>query len=171
MKALIFDMDGVLVDVSNSYRLAIKETVKFFTGTEIQDSEIQELKNKGGFNNDWNLTAALIKAKVKKARKEEVVMKFQKLYLGKNYDGFINNEDWILKKDVLEELKSKFKLGIVTGRPREEAEYALRKAGITAIGVLPPGAEPNLKKTLQDNGAKLVLDNINNIKILLIEDQ
>ena len=31
---IIFDMDGVLVDVSESYRAAIQATVLHFTGTE-----------------------------------------------------------------------------------------------------------------------------------------
>ena len=32
---LLFDMDGVLVDVSQSYRLVIKKTAEFFTSKEI----------------------------------------------------------------------------------------------------------------------------------------
>src|SRR3989338_2424146 len=51
---LIFDIDGVLVDVSKSYRAAIKQTVEHFTGKEITLEEIQALKNKGGYNNDWD---------------------------------------------------------------------------------------------------------------------
>jgi phosphoglycolate phosphatase-like HAD superfamily hydrolase len=31
VEALIFDIDGVLVDASESYRLAVCEAVKFFT--------------------------------------------------------------------------------------------------------------------------------------------
>ena len=36
INALFFDMDGVLVDVSRSYRRAIEETVSHFTGREIE---------------------------------------------------------------------------------------------------------------------------------------
>jgi len=35
-KALLFDMDGVLVDVSQSYRLAIKKTAEYFAGQEVE---------------------------------------------------------------------------------------------------------------------------------------
>jgi len=44
LEALLFDMDGVLVDVSASYRLAIKKTVERFLGKDISLEEIQEYK-------------------------------------------------------------------------------------------------------------------------------
>ena len=60
LKALLFDMDGVLVDVSRSYRRAIEETVLHFTGRKIQSNTVQRYKNLGGFNDDWKLTHAII---------------------------------------------------------------------------------------------------------------
>ncbi len=36
---LIFDMDGVLVDVTESYRAAIQATVKHFTGNDLSRSD------------------------------------------------------------------------------------------------------------------------------------
>jgi len=41
---IVFDMDGVLVDVSESYREAIVQTVRHFTGAEITRAQIQEYK-------------------------------------------------------------------------------------------------------------------------------
>ncbi|MEK6869746.1 MAG: histidinol-phosphate transaminase, partial [Nanoarchaeota archaeon] len=67
---LIFDIDGVLVDVSKSYRVAIKQTVEHFTGKEITLDEIQALKNRGGYNNDWDATEELIKEKGKNIGKQ-----------------------------------------------------------------------------------------------------
>ena len=40
-KAVLFDMDGVLVDVSNSYRLVVKKTVNHFLNREISLDTIQ----------------------------------------------------------------------------------------------------------------------------------
>src|SRR4051794_4829992 len=57
---LVFDMDGVLVDVSESYRATIIETVRHFTGKEVARDTIQEYKNQGGWNNDWALSQRLI---------------------------------------------------------------------------------------------------------------
>ena len=127
MKALIFDMDGVLVDVSKSYRLAIQKTAGFFLKKKIDPAEIQQLKNAGGYNNDWDLTEALVKNKGAKVEKGELIEKFQEYYLGENFRGLIKNEKWLLNIDVLARLKSKYKLAILTGRPKSEAEYALKR--------------------------------------------
>jgi len=128
-KALIFDIDGVLVDVSNSYRTAIAKTVEYFTKKEVQPFEISQLKQQTGFNNDWDLSEALIKKRGYCISKEEIIKKFQELYLGKNgVGGFIENEKWLIKKEILEELSKKYVLGILTGRPKEEAFIALDNA-------------------------------------------
>jgi len=56
--AVVLDIDGVLVDVSDSYRRAIVESVDRVYGRTIDDAAIQGFKNAGGFNNDWELTYA-----------------------------------------------------------------------------------------------------------------
>lgn len=71
LNTLIFDMDGVLVDVSHSYRTAIIQSVETFFRVGMRLSAVDEtplltpkdvsqLKNAGGFNNDWDLTTAFI---------------------------------------------------------------------------------------------------------------
>ena len=45
---IVFDMDGVLVDVSESYRAAIQATVRHFTGVEPTNDDVQSWKNRGG---------------------------------------------------------------------------------------------------------------------------
>ncbi len=47
---LVFDMDGVLVDVTESYRETIARTVGHFTGARPSNEQIQELKNSGSWN-------------------------------------------------------------------------------------------------------------------------
>ena len=56
--AVVLDVDGVLVDVADSYRRAIIETVERRHGTRIERATIQRFKDAGGFNNDWELTDA-----------------------------------------------------------------------------------------------------------------
>ncbi len=53
---IVFDMDGVLTEVSESYREAIVQTVLHFTGQRITRDLIQDYKNQGGWNNDWALS-------------------------------------------------------------------------------------------------------------------
>lgn len=128
-EVILFDMDGVLVDVSNSYRLAIKKTVENFSNKEITFKDIEAYKNRGGYNNDWDITEAILKNLGISVSRNEIIQSFQQYYLGNNFNGFIENEKWLLERSTINKLKQNYKLGIVTGRPRIEAEYALKKAG------------------------------------------
>jgi len=56
--AVVLDVDGVLVDVADSYRRAIVESVATVYGETIEREAIQQFKDAGGFNNDWELTDA-----------------------------------------------------------------------------------------------------------------
>ena len=56
--AVVLDIDGVLVDVADSYRRAIVESVDRVYGRTVDDAAVQQFKNAGGFNNDWELTYA-----------------------------------------------------------------------------------------------------------------
>lgn len=58
--AVVLDVDGVLVDVADSYRRAILETVQRRHGATIERETIQRFKDAGGFNNDWELTDAAV---------------------------------------------------------------------------------------------------------------
>ena len=49
---IVFDMDGVLAEVTESYREAIVQTVEHFTTKRVGHDLIQQYKNAGGWNND-----------------------------------------------------------------------------------------------------------------------
>ncbi|WP_330632109.1 TIGR01548 family HAD-type hydrolase [Halocatena halophila] len=57
--AIVLDIDGVLIDVHDSYRRAVVESVEQVYGTTVSKSAIQPFKNASGFNNDWELTHAI----------------------------------------------------------------------------------------------------------------
>lgn len=125
---LIFDIDGVLVDVSKSYREAIRQTAGYFLGRNVVVSEVDAVKNKVGMNNDWDATYALIDNP--DISYDAVKEYFQKIYLG----GLINKEKLLISKKELELLKNKYKkLGIATGRPKTEAEYVIKKNRLEKI--------------------------------------
>ena len=130
-EAILFDMDGVLVDVDLSYRMAIKKTAEFFVKEEISFDEIQSYKDKGGYNDDWNLTEAIILSRKKKITKIGIINIFQQFYLGRDFDGFIQNEQLIIDPHILEKISEDFKLGIVSGRPRKELDYTLKRFKIS----------------------------------------
>jgi HAD superfamily phosphatase len=67
----LFDIDGVLVDVRNSYSLAIKMTIEFITKLVIgrsfsrklvSDTLLLKFKQTGGFNNEVDICYAIILA-------------------------------------------------------------------------------------------------------------
>jgi pyrophosphatase PpaX len=66
--AVIFDMDGVLVDAAMSYVAAAVDTVAGYSPLvldgltpEVDAHWVTTLKNAGGFNNDWDLSSALLR--------------------------------------------------------------------------------------------------------------
>jgi len=227
MDILIFDMDGVLINVSRSYRETIQRTVQVYLETclgfkkgkrePVTKEDISLFKSAGGFNNDWDLTSGLLlyflsisgfplspkkrkfssigevvshlKARssdlnknitqlvqkknlppfirkvksgggglkgVRKALKgswegwiygdgdlnqENVVKRiFQEVYLGKKFTSFYHlpplfhkkqglylQERLIIPKGILSSLRKRYRLGIASGRPRFEAELALKR--------------------------------------------
>ncbi len=225
---LVFDIDGVLFDVQNSYREAILETYKEFKGEEISKNAIQEAKNKGGLNCDWALTQYLLKENGVDVSLDDVIEKFQKHFFSKKADGsmgLIDREEIIIKKDLIKNLNKKYDLCVFTGRPEDEAKYSLQKYGIldyfniiitknslteneqkphpaglnlikksaiyknilyfgdtkddmicaksadvNCVGILPPqDKSKKLANELIENGAKIVLNNINEIRKVLWE--
>lgn len=125
---LVFDMDGVLVDVSDSYLATIAATVAHFVGRTPAAGAIARYKNAGGWNNDWMLAHQLIKdAGNVDVVYEEVVEIFQRIFLGDNNDGLITRERWIPEKGLLEKLGQSHALAIFSGRPRQEIEVTLAR--------------------------------------------
>ncbi len=57
--AVVLDIDGVLVDVADSYRRAVVDTVQRVYGETLDRAAIQPFKDAGGFNNDWLVTDAI----------------------------------------------------------------------------------------------------------------
>jgi HAD superfamily hydrolase (TIGR01548 family) len=122
---IVFDMDGVLVEVTESYRATIQATVKHFTGSEPTRPEIQDWKNRGGWNDDWLLSTAMVKERGGARTYEEVVDYFQKLFLGDNNDGLILKEEWIAQGNLFERLAENHTLAVFTGRLSWEAAITL----------------------------------------------
>lgn len=124
---LVFDMDGVLVEVSRSYREAIRETVQHFTGELVTHDLIQDFKNAGGWNNDWLLSHRLIADRGKSVEYAEVVDYFNQVFLGENGDGLIRYEQWMPHPGLLPSLAERTSLAIFTGRAKFEADITLQR--------------------------------------------
>jgi HAD superfamily phosphatase len=140
-------MDGVLVDVSESYRETIQQTVAHFTGSRVTREAIQEWKNRGGWNDDWALSTAMIRAAGVDADYDAVVKYFQTLFHGNGANGLLLRERWIASAGLLERLSERFQLALFTGRLRWEAELTLRRfaPGLRFEPIVGAGDVPNHK--------------------------
>jgi HAD superfamily phosphatase len=118
-------MDGVLVDVTESYRESIVVTVEHFTGKQIDRDAIQDYKNAGGWNNDWLLSQKICADHGVAVPYDQVIREFNRVFLGNNGDGLINRERWIVQPGLLERLARDYHLSIFTGRDRFEARITL----------------------------------------------
>jgi phosphoglycolate phosphatase-like HAD superfamily hydrolase len=231
MDLLIFDMDGVLIDVSGSYRKTIQQTIKIYLETclgfrrrknwLVTDEEVSLFKSVGGFNNDWDLTSGILlyllsisgippfqKRKkfsniqdvvsylitksskfqlntsslsqkihldhfLKKVKssggglkgvrlalkaswdgwvyhsgdldRENLVKRiFQEVYLGRKFHSYYHlrplfykgkglylQESLLIPRKILSLFRKKLRMGIATGRPRFEAELAMKRFNLT----------------------------------------
>lgn len=130
LKILIFDVDSVLVDVTRSYHRTIVDTVRYFTGCRVRRSQIHVWKNRSGYNDDWKLTADWIRSLGVHVPYRRVVRKFQQLYRGRNFNGNIAQERWLLERRRLKRLARRYELGVFSGRPRRELLHTLEKFGV-----------------------------------------
>jgi HAD superfamily phosphatase len=140
--AVVFDIDGVVRDVSNSYRRAIADTVEYFTKAAYRPTplDIDQLKSEGVWNNDWEASQELIYRyfSVQGQSREElqldynaIVAFFQSRYRGpdpNNLTGYICDEPLLLQPSYLDELtQGGIAWGFFSGATRVSANYVLEK--------------------------------------------
>ena len=129
-QAILFDLDGVLADVSRSYRMSIIETAKSF-GVEVTLDDISAIKAQGNANNDWDVTQRMLASRGVELSLAEVTERFESIYQGtEDVPGLRSTETLMVERSWLESLRERYPLAIVTGRPREDAVRFLREKEI-----------------------------------------
>lgn len=153
--AILFDMDGTLIDEIASYWEAIRRTAAHLLAAPVAMEEVAEIKALPGFNNDHDTAWALVgrrlhgtirapddadRASYAYRRLRNV---FQTYYLGDRLWHELSGEeppfDWaeplmaretpLVTLETLAQLHD-YRLGIATSRPRAEALIALRRHGL-----------------------------------------
>lgn len=128
---IIFDVDGVLVDVRGSFHKTVLETVRFFTGKRVTRKEFQSWKSKSGFNDDWKLSTAWVQSLGANNSYDEVKSKFVELYWGTDGNpGNVVREKWLLPRANLKRLAKRAELALFTGRVRQETDYTLDRCRV-----------------------------------------
>ncbi len=124
---VVFDMDGVLVDPTRTFRLALIETVRHFTGIEVAPEDVVRIKNEGGYNDNSAIAMLYVREAEVDASLDEVRQYGRKLYWGENADGLIRNERGLAEDGLLERLSQTHRLAIFTGRGMPAALHSLRR--------------------------------------------
>ncbi len=125
-EALLFDLDGVFADVSQSYRQAVIGTAGTY-GVQVTEEQISAAKARGNANNDWRVTRELLADHGVSTELDEVTERFEKLYQGTDEEpGLWAEEELLVDLDFFEKLADLgLPMGVVTGRPRRDAERFL----------------------------------------------
>ena len=113
---ILFDIDGVLVNINSSYNLAIKKTVNFvlknITGKAnlngvVTDEIILRLRQSGGFNNDVDATYAIVLALLTKGGMDIQESRRFLSIVAKNADegGIVSVESFLSSSESHSEVK------------------------------------------------------------------
>ena len=136
-EAIIFDLDGVLADVSRSQSTAIIETGRSF-GADLSLADIEQAKAEGESNDDWLLTWGLCRAKGVDVALDAVTDRYEALYQGA--DGVVGlkiQETPIVDTATWSRWAESRPLAVVTGRPRGDAVEFLERfdlaGGVSAL--------------------------------------
>jgi HAD superfamily phosphatase len=129
---LIFDVDGVLVDVRRSYWLSALETMRCLTGKRVTWSELHKWKSMPGNNDDWSMVSNWATAVGLPTTYEEARDAFQQFYWGKNgKPGNVQKEKLLVTPRQIVRWAQRFELDLFTGRTRQEFSYTFDRWSAT----------------------------------------
>jgi len=145
-EALLLDLDGVLADVAGFQVTAIVETAASF-GVGVTRRDIEEAKAAGDADDDWELTRRLCADAGVEVSISAVIDRFETLYQGVDgLEGLKLREEALVEATMLERWAEMLPIGVVTGRPKSDAEEFLARSGmLDSISVLVTKEDTRLK--------------------------
>jgi len=121
---LIFDVDGVLVDVRETYWRSAVETIRYLTGKRVTHEELHRWKSKPGNNDDWRMVARWATALGRPTTYEEAREAFALFYWGTNgRPGNVRREKIIVTPEQIARWAARYELNLFTGRNRQEFTF------------------------------------------------
>ncbi len=187
---ILFDIDGVIRDVTYSYRMAIQETVGFYCGWKPSIQDIDNIKSEGCWNNDWDLSLEIINRYVQinnlcltTPNREKLIECFESFYFGgdpkqdpSEWSGFIKNETLLVEKNLFDDLtQQRIGWGFVSGAELPSAKFVLEQrlglvsAPLIAMGDAPDKPDPTGFISLSSKLSEIPLG-ISNLPIAYIGD-
>ena len=121
---LIFDVDGVLVDVRETYWRSGLQTIQYLTGKKPTWAEFHEWKRKPGNNDDWNMVSRWATALGVPTTYEQAREAFQPFYWGQDgQPGNVEKEKLLITPKLIQRWAARRELNLFTGRTRDEFSY------------------------------------------------
>ena len=129
---LIFDVDGVLVDVRETYGRSALQTIQHLTGKKPTWKELYKWKQKPGNNDDWRLVSRWATALGVPTTYEQAREAFQPFYWGKDgQPGNVLKEKLLVTPRLIEKWAKRRELSLFTGRTRQEFTYTFGRWAAT----------------------------------------
>ncbi len=173
---MLFDIDGVIRDVSGSYRRALVETVHHYSGWRPDAACVDALKGEGRWNNDWDASLELVRRNGSPVPERDALVEvFSGFYFGgdpegepSQWQGFIGSEPLLVEANFFAQLTSKgCQWGFVSGAEPPSARYVLqqrlglKQPALIAMGDAPDKPDPsgliNLSDQLRQTASAAVL--------------
>jgi len=127
-KILIFDVDGVLVDVRETYWRSGLQTIQSLTGKKPTWAEFYEWKRQPGNNDDWMMVSRWATALGVPTTYDEAREAFQPFYWGRDgKPGNVAKEKLVVSPKLIENWGRTRELNLFTGRTRQEFAYTFEK--------------------------------------------
>jgi phosphoglycolate phosphatase-like HAD superfamily hydrolase len=121
---LIFDVDGVLVDVRETFWRSALQTVRHLTGKRATWAELYRWKSKSGNNDDWSMISNWVTALGRPVTYLEARAAFEKFYWDyEGRPGNVRKEKILVTPAQIERWAGRYELNLFTGRTRQEYSY------------------------------------------------
>lgn len=121
---LIFDVDGVLIDVKETFWRSALQTVEKLTGKKATWAELHKWKRQPGNNDDWMMVSQWATALGVPTTYEQAREAFQPFYWGSNgKPGNVRNEKLLVTPRQIEKWARAYELNLFTGRTRQEFSF------------------------------------------------
>ena len=127
-KILIFDVDGVLVDVRETYWRSGLETIRHLTGKRPTWAEFHQWKRMPGNNDDWRMVSRWATALGVPTSYDEARIAFAPFYWGHDgQPGNVEKEKLLVTPKLIECWAKGRELNLFTGRTRQEFTWTFDK--------------------------------------------
>jgi HAD superfamily hydrolase (TIGR01548 family) len=127
-KIVIFDVDGVFVDVRKTYWRSALDTMRELTGKRLTYRELHTWKSKPGNNDDWAMVSNWATSLGYPTTYEQAREAFVKFYWGtKERPGNVLHEKLLVTPRQIESWARRCELNLFTGRTRQEFTYTFER--------------------------------------------